>query len=128
MSPAKPNRAKELETILVLCIALIIIYFFTKQQYPIILKLSIVLGVVGLFSKYLTSKISWAWLKLGEMMGWVMSKIILTIVFFLFLFPIALLSRLFSGNKNPLQLKKTGTSYYFTRNHRYEPKDLKDVW
>ncbi|MES2620945.1 MAG: hypothetical protein V4615_08835 [Bacteroidota bacterium] len=128
MQQTKLNREKELETILVLCVAFLVIYFLTKQQHTYLLKLSIGLGLIGMFSKYLTSKISWAWLKLGEMMGAVMSKVILSVVFFGFLFPIALLSRVFSGNKNILQLKKPEGSYYFSRNHKYESKDLKNLW
>ena len=128
MAATKLNREKELETILVLCVAFVVIYFITKQQHLYLLKLCIALGLIGMFSKYLTSKISWAWLKVGEIIGAVMSKVILSIVFFGFLFPLAILSRIFSGNKNALQLKKTGSSYYFTRNHKYEAKDLKNVW
>ncbi len=128
MKAPKATREKELETILVLCVALVVIFFATKQKYTYYLTASVVLGVIGMFSNYLTSKISWAWLKFGEMIGAVMSKVILSTVFFLFLFPIALLSRLFSKN-NSLQLKKSaGDSYYFTRNHKYEAQDLKNVW
>ena len=128
MKTPKGSREKELETILTLCVALVVLFFITKKQHAYYLTLSVALGLIGMFSKYLTSKISWAWLKLGEMMGAVMSKVILSAVFFLFLFPIALLSRLFSKNNN-LQLKKTSTnSYYFTRNHKYEAKDLENVW
>jgi len=128
MKAPKATREKELETILVLCVALVVIFFATKQKYTYYLTASVVLGVIGMFSNYLTSKISWAWLKFGEMIGAVMSRVILSVVFFLFLFPIALLSRLFSKN-NSLQLKKSaGDSYYFTRNHKYEAQDLKNVW
>jgi len=128
MKAPKATREKELETILVLCVALVVIFFATKQKHNYYLTVSVVLGAIGIFSNYLTSKISWAWLKFGEMIGAVMSKVILSAVFFLFLFPIALLSRLFSKNYS-LQLKKsTGDSYYFTRNHKYEAKDLKNVW
>ncbi len=128
MKTPKSTREKELETILTLCVSLAVLFFITKKQHAYYLTLSIVLGLIGMFSKYLTSKISWAWLKLGEMMGAVMSKVILSAVFFLILFPIALLSRLFSKSNN-LQLKKPSTdSYYFTRNHEYEAKDLENVW
>ncbi len=129
MKAPKATREKELETILTLCVALLVIFFVTKQQHNYLLKIGVVLGLVGMFSTFLTAKISWAWLKVGELMGAVMSKVILSAVFFLFLFPIAMLSRLFSGGKNSLQLKKGNvTSYYFTRNHKYEAKDLKNVW
>lgn len=129
MKPPKATREKELETILTLCVALVVLFFVTKKQHAYYLSLSVLLGLIGMFSTYLTAKISWAWLKIGEGMGFVMSKVILTIVFFGFLFPIALLSRVFSNNRNNLQLKKTvGHSYYFTRNHKYEAKDLEHVW
>lgn len=129
MKAPKATREKELETILTLCVALMVLFFVTKKQHAYYLTLSVLLGLIGMFSVYLTAKISWAWLKLGEGMGFVMSKVILTIVFFGFLFPIAMLSRVFSNNRKNLQLdKSTGSSYYFTRNHTYQPKDLEDVW
>jgi hypothetical protein len=129
MKAPNATREKELETILTLCVALVVIFFVTKQHHNYLLKIGVVLGLIGMFSTFLTSKISWAWLKLGELMGAVMSKVILSAVFFLFLFPIAMLSRLFSGGKNSLQLKKGNVaSYYFTRNHKNESKDLKNVW
>lgn len=60
-------------------------------------------------------------------MGWVMSKVILSIIFYLFLFPIALLARLF-GN-NPMRLKKSSeSSYYVDRNHTYSSGDLENPW
>lgn len=129
MKPAPATREKELETILTLCVALVVIYFVTKEQHVYLLWITTALALVGMFSKFLTTKISWAWLKLGEMMGAVMSKVILSAVFFVFLFPIALLSRVFNKGVDSLQLSKGNkTSYYFIRNHKYESKDLKNVW
>ena len=129
MKAPKAIREKELETILTLCVALVVIFFVTKQQHNYLLKIGVVLGLIGMFSTFLTAKISWAWLKVGELMGAVLSKVILSAVFFLFLFPIAMLSRMFNGGKNSLQLKKGNeSSYYFTRNHKYEASDLKNVW
>jgi len=128
MKQPKATREKELETILTLCVVLVIIFFVTKKQHAYYLTLSVILGLIGMFSKLLTSKISWAWLKLGELMGAVMSKVILSLIFFVFLFPVAMLSRAFSRSKNSLQLQKEESSYYFTRNHKYEAKDLENVW
>ena len=128
MSDKKLTREKELETILTICVALVVIFLISKQHHKYWLTLSAVLGLIGMFSKYLTSKIAWAWTKLSEGMGAVSSKIILSFIFFVFLFPIAMLSRLFGG-KSSLQLKKVeGSSYYFTRNHKFVADDLKNTW
>jgi hypothetical protein len=124
----KPNREKDIETILTICVFLVIFFFIGKQHHKYFLTLSVILGLIGMFSKYLTAKISWAWWKLSELMGAVMSRVILSIVFFVFLVPIAWLSRLFSKKDN-LQLKRTTRdSYYTIRNHLFEAKDLENGW
>jgi hypothetical protein len=125
----KLNREKELETILTICVGLVVVFFVTKRHHYWMLSLSVLLGLIGMFSKFLTAKIAAGWMKIGEMMGGVMSKVILSIVFIFFLLPLAALSRLFNRGKDNLQLKKTtGNSYYFERNHKYEAKDLKNSW
>jgi hypothetical protein len=128
MADKKLTREKELETILTICVALVVIFLLGKRQHYYWLTISAVLGLIGMFSKYLTSKIAWAWMKLSEGMGAVSSRIILSFIFFVFLFPIAMLSRVFGG-KSSLQLKKLeGTTYYVTRNHKFEAKDLEKTW
>jgi len=128
MCDKKLTREKELETILTICVALVVIFLLGKRQHYYWLTMSAVLGLIGMFSKYLTSKIAWAWMKLSEGMGAVSSRIILSFIFFVFLFPIAMLSRAFGG-KSSLQIKKlAGTTYYVTRNHKFEAKDLEKMW
>ena len=128
MKQEKQTREKELETILVLCIFFVVLNVLGHAHHKFFLTISILLGLIGMFSKFLTTKIVWAWLKFSELLGKVMSKVILSIVFFVFLFPISLLSKLF-GNKDNLHLKKIeGPSHYFVRNHKFEPKDLENSW
>jgi hypothetical protein len=59
-------------------------------------------------------------------LGNINGKILLSIVFFIFLTPIAFISKLF--NKDGLQLKKTNKSYYQDRNHQYSAKDFENTW
>lgn len=119
------SRKKDLETILTLCVALTI--FFLILQINALLIASIILGLIGIFSHYLTGKIAWAWLKMAEGLGFIMSKILLTVVFILLLCPLAFIARLFTQDK--LQLKKSDKgSYYVTRNHQFLPKDLENMW
>jgi len=128
MSKVKLTRERELETILTICIALVVIFLIGKQHHRYLLTISILLGLIGMFSHYLTTKITWAWMKLSEVMGAVMSRVILSIVFFGFVTPLAYLFRIF-GNRDNLQLKRTkGTSYYTIRNHQFTPRDLDNLW
>ena len=50
------------------------------------------------------------WIKLGEFLGWLNSKVILTFIFFLILFPISLFMRIFGYD--PLRLKNSNKSSY----------------
>jgi len=118
------NKAKSLETLLVLAGAFIVVFWIFSKK--IFLVLAFVFILVGIFSPYLASKISWLWLKFAELLGGVMSKIILSIVYFVFLVPIALLYRLIK--KNPLILKRQKDSYYMERNKEYSSKDIENIW
>jgi len=124
------NRQKNLETILVLVLALGVIYWFSHIKRPELAKYlllaALVLGLIGLFIPSLADKIHWAWMKLAHAMGWVMSKVILTIVFFVFLFPMALIMR--AMGKGSVKMKQGGNSYYKNRDFLYNKESLEHVW
>ena len=117
-------KAKNLETILTIVMGFVILFYFLEIKY--LLWVAIVLGLIGMFLEGLTAKIAWAWFKLAEILGFFSSKILLSVVFFVFLVPIALLSRLFNADK--LKLKKGGNSYYVERNQEFTAKDLENIW
>jgi hypothetical protein len=118
------NDKKIMEGMLTVTVGLLLIgYLF---NIPILPKVALGVGLVGLFVPFLAKWIAWAWFKLSEAIGAVTSRILLTATFFLALVPIALISRLFT--KGDLQLKRKKGSYYSDRNHQYAPKDFENVW
>lgn len=128
MEEKKRTRERDLETILSICVVLVGLFLIGKQHHKYYLTVAVILGLIGMFSKYLTAKISWAWWKLSEMMGAVMSRVILSVVFFVFLLPVALLARLFSSKDNLQLSKTTGDTYYAERDHIYQAQDLENGW
>lgn len=119
------NRIKVLETILVLVLACGVIYWWFGNN-PYFLLAAGIIGIIGLFIPALAEKIHWAWMKLAEGLGYVMSKVILTIVFVVFLVPVAAVSRLF--RKKTVAIKQDGTSYFKERNFTYNKESLENVW
>ncbi|MCX6181473.1 MAG: hypothetical protein NT150_06070 [Bacteroidetes bacterium] len=85
-----------------------------------------VLLLLSIFKVKLDWLISFGWLKLGEGMGFVMSKVVLGSVFFLLVSPLSVVYRMF--NKNHMNRDKKGDSYYVTRDHLFEKKDLTNTW
>ena len=121
---SKNTRLKSLETILVLVAALIIFFWLFNKKIFLLVALFLIL--IATSSDSLTNKITWAWLKFSELLGKVMSKVILSVVYFVVLLPIAFLYKL--TGKDPLFLKKRIDSYYFERNHQYSKKDIENIW
>jgi len=120
------NREVELETIIVLSLAGLILFFIFKVSFFLFMSLAFL--VTGLLSRKLTSIVAGRWLDFSRLIGAFNSRIILTLVFYFFLTPIAVIFRLFT--KNPLSLKKGAAvdSYYKVRNYMPEKKDFEKIW
>lgn len=112
------------ETCLVIMTGLLV--FWMIYQVKVLVTIAIAIGIIGAFIPTLAGWIHWVWYKIADVMGWVMSKVLLSAIFFLFLFPLALIYRMF--NKDNLQLKKKPDSYWTNRQHAYSAKDLENVW
>ena len=113
------------KTILVIVTGLLAIAWIF--DLPALVKISLVIGAVSIFIPPAARVIEWAWFKIALGLGWVNSRILLSIIYFVFLMPIAWLSKLFT--KDPLALKKDKRSTLFvTRDHLYTGKDLENIW
>jgi hypothetical protein len=94
---------------------------------PVLGKIALAIGAISIFVPPAARGIEWAWLKLALALGWVNSRILLSIIFFLFLMPLAWISRMFT--KDPLALKNDKrTTLFVERNHLYTGKDLENIW
>ncbi len=118
------NKEKTTETILALVVALVI--FGVVYKLKILLLSAIGLGLLGLFIKPVAELIHVAWMKFSELLGAITSKILLSLIFYLFISPIAFFFRLF--NKNALLLKNQENSTFHERNHVFVKKDFERIW
>ena len=100
----------------------------THLKPNIFLYLALGIGVISIISTYLAGKIVWFWDKIALVLGTVNSKILLSLIFYTFLVPIALLFKLFKKKDELLLKKKTEGSYYKERNHTYSAEDLENVF
>lgn len=110
---------------LVIVTGLLVLYFVFKS--PWWLYAAVGVGVLSVFVPIVGDLIVRVWFKIAEILGNINGKIILSVLFFVFLFPIALLYRLTA--KDPLAIKRSDTdSFYTERNHTYTKKDLEQTW
>lgn len=119
------NNNNTSESILGIVVGFAILFYFFQAQW--LLGVSIIVGLLGLFSKTVAGWIHWGWMRLVGFIGYINSHLLLGIIFFIILFPIAMLYRLVN-RKDTLQLKRSSDSSYTERNHAYTPKDLENLW
>ncbi|HSM49731.1 MAG TPA: SxtJ family membrane protein [Draconibacterium sp.] len=118
------ERTKVLETGLVLTTAFLVIYLLTGNY--VFLYLALTVGISGIFVKPLAKYIAMAWFKLAEVLNFIVSKIILGVLFFVILFPIAVLYKI--SNTDKLGLRRSGKSGWVERTHDYTAQDLTNIW
>jgi hypothetical protein len=70
-------------------------FWFDKASYPYLLALGIVLILCGSALPILLKPVYVVWMTFATILGWVMTRVILSIVFFLVITPIGLIGRLF---------------------------------
>lgn len=118
------TNKKSTETILVLVIACLILYWIAGKKY--LLTTALVLGLIGIFIPYVAEKIHWGWMKLGSGLGYITGRLLLIAVFFLLLYPLSLISKLF--RKNVVKLEPGSDSYFKDREYLYTSESMENTW
>ena len=118
------NREKALETIIVLALASLIASLWLDVSW--LIYLSIGLLAISLVSKRITSVIGKGWLSFSHYLGLVMNYIIMFIIFYFFLFPLAFFQRLAGGNQ--ILKRKKGESHFHRRSHFFSGRDIENPW
>lgn len=121
MNKIKSNPSK---TILVIISGLFVFYFFYKIN--LILNIILILCLIGVFSSYLTRKIEILWFKIAYILGLIIPNIVLGIIFYFFLFPIALLYRI--NSKDPLHKKNDSKTIFRDVNKSFEKQSFDDTF
>lgn len=111
-------------TILVISMGFIIIHLLFKVEWALFTALGF--GMAGVISDTLSQKIEWAWMKLAHVLSKIIPTILLAAVFFLVLFPISLISKLFT--KDPLMLSPKYKSYFVDINKTIDKKSMENIW
>jgi hypothetical protein len=125
------NKEEKTKSLLVMVVGFLVLYFiagyFWEKEIKTFLYISGAIGVLSLMSETISNLILKVWFKIAMILGWINTRIILGLVFFVFLTPFAWLQRLFV-RKNYLSLKDSESTVFHTRNHQYKPEDFDNIW
>ena len=89
--------------------------FASWSTYPVIFgSLSALFLTIGLLIPMLLSPIEWAWMKLAHVMGFVMTRVILTVTYVLIIVPTGLIFKLMGKDLLDRKLNKNAESYWIS--------------
>ena len=103
------KEANPLQTILVITVGFLVIAMVAKVSWALYVSLGV--GLLGLASGAAAKFIDYLWYKLAAVLALIVPNILMGVIFYLILTPIAILSRLF-GAKDQLTLKNTKKSMF----------------
>lgn len=115
-----------LETLAILALFFLVLTAVTHVF--VFIYISIGLLVIGLFIRPLAGKITQGWLAVAKMIGAFNSRIILTLVFYLVLTPIAVIFRFFNKDALGVVRVKSAASCFSVRDHTFTKEDLENMW
>lgn len=118
------TRKQNMETGIVL--ALVAIFVYLKWDFTPGLWISIVLLSLVLLLPILLFPLAYIWFALAQFLSWFSSRLLLIILFFLLVTPVAFVRKLM--RKDSLQLKafkKDCTTAFIEKNRKFTASDLK---
>ncbi len=121
----KNFKSDPVKTCLTISVGFLVAYLITKAHWALLVAL--VIGLIGVLSGFLAKKVDWLWMKLTWILSLIVPNILLGAVFYLFLFPIALLARVF-GKKDPLLLNNSKASTYTSENKVFDKASFENPW
>jgi hypothetical protein len=121
----KNLKTDPIKTVLTISVGFIVVFLISKWNWAI--YVSLIIGLIGLGSGYLSKQIHFVWMKLAWLLNQIFPKILLGIFFYLFLFPISLLSKVF-GKKDPLILKNRLASTYANNDASFDKSNFERPW
>jgi hypothetical protein len=96
-----------------------------KKWFPLLIVAGLI-GFVGIFLNKPASWLTWLWFKTTDVLGKIIPKVLLSVIYYFLLFPLAFLSRI--SKKTHLSLKSNkrysqwiGRDYYYSKNDLVKP-------
>lgn len=122
MKEMKSNPAK---TVLTISVGFLVVFIVTKLNWTLWLALGI--GICGVFSDALSRLIEIAWMKLAKILSYIVPNILMGLIFFCFLLPIALLSKVFR-KADVMHLKNNSNTVYTEKSIVYDKTHFENMW
>ena len=118
-------------TILTITVGFLFIYIVGLKKYDVNLEwallVALLVGLVGILSNKASKAVEWFWFKLTLVLSYIVPNIILGLVYFVILFPLSVLSKIFR-KKSAIDSKNTNSTIYNEVNKVFDAKSMQNPW
>ena len=88
------------------------LFWKEKESFQILLAFGITFCIFGIVIPFILKPIYWVWMIFSIILGWIMTRVILSLLFYIILTPIGLILRLFGKQFLELRWDKSKKSYW----------------
>ena len=88
------------------------LFWKEKESFQIFLTFGVILCVLGVAIPVILKPIYWIWMIFATILGWVMTRVILGLLYFIIITPIGLIPRLFGKQFLDLRFDKSIDTYW----------------
>ena len=99
------------------------LFWKEKESFRLLLAVSTILIVLGILTPVVLKPIYQGWMIFATILGWVMTRVILSLLFYVILTPIGLILRLFGKQFLELRWDKSQTTYWNNRGNEQAVKE-----
>ena len=99
------------------------LFWKEKESYQIFLTVGTILFVLGILVPAVLKPIYWIWMIFATILGWIMTRVILSLLFYAIITPIGLILRVFGKQFLELRWDKSKESYWNFRTNEHRQNE-----
>ena len=88
------------------------LFWKEKESFQILLTFGVTLCILGIAIPIILKPIYWVWMIFATILGWIMTRVILSLLFYIIVTPIGLIPRFFGKQFLELKWDKSKESYW----------------
>ena len=88
------------------------LFWKEKESFQILLTFGVTLCILGIAIPFILKPIYWVWMIFATILGWIMTRVILNLLFYIIITPIGLTLRFFGKQFLELRWDKSKESYW----------------
>ena len=88
------------------------LFWKEKESFQILLTFGVTLCILGIAIPFILKPIYWVWMIFATILGWIMTRVILSLLFYIIFTPIGLIPRFFGKQFLELKWDKSKESYW----------------